>query len=143
MNIEEQSQYSSSEDEEDFLSTDSNEEENGQQEEVDEDERVYALPPLPPVSAPTQINGIPTSEIYRYIAELRKRVDGTVEREQAAKVLQGETNVLMAVVQVLQESNLLHRVVVKDDGEVSQELVPQPEMQRLALPTGYTSWIVE
>eukprot|EP00796_Vickermania_ingenoplastis_P003596 gene3596-2537_t len=106
--------------------------------EVEEEEREYPLPPLPPVSVPATVKDIPTSEIYKYIAELRKRVDGETEREQAAKVLEGDTNVLLAVVQVLQESHLLYRRVSTDDGEI-REQVEQPDMGKIPLPSGYNT----
>lgn len=132
----------SSSDELDFItsSDDSNEE----HEVVEEEEgREYPLPPLPPVTIPQQIRGIATTDLYQSISELRKRVDGEIEREQAAKVLQGDANVLLAVVQVLQESHLLHQRVVSDDGHAVHERVPQPTMPRPPLPSGYNSWIVE
>lgn len=126
--------------------TEFNEDEEEEDEELNEEaaeERPYALPPLPPVPLPTHVRDHLTSDIYRYITELRKRVDSDMEREQAAKVLQGDTNVLLAIVQVLQESNLLRRTVVSGDGEVQVDGIPQPEMQKLPLPSGYNSWILE
>lgn len=126
----------------DFLtsSDDANEE---QEVEEEQEERECALPPLPPVPIPQQIRGIPTSDLYQSISELRKRVDDEEEREKAKKVLQGDVNVLLAVVQVLQESQLLYRREVSADGKVTHEKIPQPTMPRPSLPSGYNSWIVE
>lgn len=133
--------YSNS-DELDFItsSDDANEE---QEMEEEQEERVYALPSLPSVPIPQQIRGIPTSDLYQSISELRKRVDGEIEREQAEKVLQGDVNVLLAIVQVLQESQLLYRRTVSNDGRIAHEPIPQPKMPRPPLPSGYNSWIVE
>ena len=63
--------------------------------------------------------------------------------ERARSMLQGDTDVLLAVAQVLQEAHLLRRSTVNEHGEVEEQLVRQPEAPRPSLPTGYNSWVVE
>ncbi|KPI90343.1 hypothetical protein ABL78_0570 [Leptomonas seymouri] len=128
------------EDEEDEVMSDDEEEE---EEEEEEQIEVYPLPPLPPVHAPPKVHGIATSEVYSIIKELRRQMDDPVERERARSMLQGDTDVLLAVAQVLQEAHLLRRSTVNEHGEVEEQLVRQPEAPRPSLPTGYNSWIVE
>jgi hypothetical protein len=120
-------------------------EEDEEDEEEEEEERieVYPLPPLPPVHAPPKVHGIATSDVYSIIRELRRQMDDPVEREHARSMLQDDTDVLLAVAQVLQEAHLLRRSTVNDHGEVEEQLVRQPEAPRPSLPTGYNSWIVE
>ncbi|KAG5471253.1 hypothetical protein LSCM1_01326 [Leishmania martiniquensis] len=112
-------------------------------EEEEEEMQVYPLPPLPPVHAPAKVHGIATAEVYSIIKELRRQMDDPVEREHAKAMLQGDTDVLLAVAQVLQEAHLLRRATVNDHGIVEEQLVPQPAAARPSLPTGYNSWIVE
>ncbi|KAG5496861.1 hypothetical protein GH5_01367 [Leishmania sp. Ghana 2012 LV757] len=112
-------------------------------EEEEEERQVYPLPPLPPVHAPAKVHGIATAEVYSIIKELRRQMDDPVEREHAKAMLQGDTDVLLAVAQVLQEAHLLRRATVNDHGVVEEQLVPQPAAARPSLPTGYNSWIVE
>lgn len=128
------------EDEEDEEMSDDEEEE---EEEEEEQIEVYPLPPLPPVHAPPKVHGIATAEVYSIIKELRRQMDDPVERERARSMLQGDTDVLLAVAQVLQEAHLLRRSTVNEHGEVEEQLVRQPEAPRPSLPTGYNSWIVE
>lgn len=111
---------------------------------IEEEERSYRLPPLPPVSAPALINGIPLADVYRYITELRKRVDVPSERQKAAKLLQDDPNVLLAVAMVLQESQALYRSTGHDAGSpLDLVQIPPSALPRPTLPTGYTSWIGE
>lgn len=121
----------------------SDDEEEEEEEEEEEQIEVYPLPPLPPVHAPPKVHGIATSEVYSIIKELRRQMDDPVERERARSMLQGDTDVLLAVAQVLQEAHLLRRSTVNDHGEVEEQLVRQPEAPRPSLPTAYNSWIVE
>lgn len=127
------------EDGEDVTGTDEEDEE----EDEEEEDRVYPLPPLPPVHAPPKVHGIATVEVYSILKELRRQMDDPTEREHARTMLQGDTDVLLAVAQVLQEAHLLRRATVNDHGGVEEQLVPQPAAPRPSLPTGYNSWIVE
>lgn len=114
--------------------------------EVDEEEirlENYPLPPLPAVSAPETVHSVPTSEVYSIIKELRRQLDDPVERERAKAMLRSDTNVLLAVSQVLQEARLLRRAFVNEQGSIEEELVPQPEAPKPQLPTGYHSWVLE
>ncbi|CAJ1031253.1 hypothetical protein, conserved [Leishmania lindenbergi] len=123
------------EDEEDYDADDSDEDE--------EETPVYSLPPLPPVHTPARVQGIATAEVYGIVKELRRQMDDPVERAHAKAMLQGDTDVLLAVAQVLQEAHLLRRSKVNDHGDIEEELVSQPAAARPSLPTGYNSWIVE
>lgn len=121
----------------------SNDEEREKIEDKVEEEVFYPLPPLPPPSVTPKLYGIETSEIYKYIVELRRRVDGVSEREQSAAVLQEMPDVLLGVAQVMHESQLLRRRVEGEEGEFTEEVIPLPEMkERIMLPPGYSSWIV-
>ncbi|CBZ29076.1 conserved hypothetical protein [Leishmania mexicana MHOM/GT/2001/U1103] len=115
----------------------------GDDSDEEEERQVYPLPPLPPVHAPSKVHGIATAEVYSIIKELRRQMDDPVEREHAKAMLQGDTDVLLAVAQVLQEAHLLRRATVNDHGVVEEQLVFQPAAARPSLPTGYNSWIVE
>ncbi|CCW71628.1 unnamed protein product [Phytomonas sp. Hart1] len=113
-------------------------------EEGDDEQAVdYPLPPLPPVPAPTHVNGIPAKEVYSILRELRRQIDDPLEKDRAKAMLQSDPNVLLAVAQVLQEADLLQRSHVDDQGNVVQQRVPHPEAPMPMLPPGYTSWIVE
>lgn len=128
------------------LATDDDDESTDEEEEEEEEEEqveYYPLPPLPPVHVPPKVHGIATAEVYSIIKELRRQMDDPVEREHARSMLQGDTDVLLAVAQVLQEAHLLRRSTVNAHGEVEEHLVRQPEAPRPPLPTGYNSWIVE
>ncbi|KPA73984.1 hypothetical protein ABB37_09556 [Leptomonas pyrrhocoris] len=129
--------------EDDEEMTDDEEEEDEEEEEEEQQIEVYPLPPLPPVHAPPKVHGIATTEVYSIIRELRRQMDDPVERERARSMLQGDTDVLLAVAQVLQEAHLLRRSTVNEHGEVEEQLVRQPEAPRPSLPTGHNSWIVE
>ncbi|CAC9517383.1 conserved hypothetical protein [Leishmania infantum JPCM5] len=129
-------------DEEDDAEEDE-EADDGDDSDEEEERQVYPLPPLPPVHAPSKVHGIATAEVYSIIKELRRQMDDPVEREHAKAMLQGDTDVLLAVAQVLQEAHLLRRATVNDHGVVEEQLVPQPAAARPSLPTGYNSWIVE
>ncbi|KAG5497498.1 hypothetical protein JKF63_03762 [Porcisia hertigi] len=131
-------------DEEDDMDADEEGEDDGDEsDEEEEEQQVYPLPPLPPVHAPSKVHGIATAEVYSIIRELRRQMDDPVEREHAKAMLQGDTDVLLAVAQVLQEAHLLRRATVNDHGVVEEQLVPQPVAAQPSLPTGYNSWILE
>ncbi|CAJ1032530.1 hypothetical protein Q4I32_006169 [Leishmania shawi] len=133
-------------DEEREEADDEEDEEDDDADDSDEDEEetpVYSLPPLPPVHTPARVQGIATAEVYGIVKELRRQMDDPVERAHAKAMLQGDTDVLLAVAQVLQEAHLLRRSKVNDHGDIEEELVPQPAASRPSLPTGYNSWIVE
>ncbi|KAG5471898.1 hypothetical protein CUR178_02563 [Leishmania enriettii] len=131
-------------DEDDDVEEDEEADDGDESDEEEEEERqVYQLPPLPPVHAPAKVHGIATSEVYSIIKELRRQMDDPVEREHAKAMLQGDTDVLLAVAQVLQEAHLLRRATVNEHGVVEEQLVPQPAAARPSLPAGYNSWIVE
>ncbi|CAD2214044.1 hypothetical protein ADEAN_000148800 [Angomonas deanei] len=100
------------------------------------------LPPLPPVYPPKTVEDISAEDLYSVIEELRKQVDDPAQKEKAKQTFQGDTKYLLAVARVLQESNLLYRRVVHD-GDVTEALVPQPEVPPPQLDSKYTSWIVQ
>ncbi|GET91011.1 hypothetical protein, conserved [Leishmania tarentolae] len=130
-------------DEDDDAEEDEEADDGDDSDEEEEERVVYPLPPLPPVHAPSKVHGIATAEVYSIIKELRRQMDDPVEREHAKAMLQGDTDVLLAVSQVLQEAHLLRRATVNDHGVVEEQLVPQPAAAPPSLPTGYNSWIVE